>query len=337
MSRPRVATVLTARPWESDFVMAARATSSVRIVARAYEAGHIPDDADVVIVGSEVAWVTPVLIGRWVDEGRRVIGIHPAGDDPGRRLLRAGRAHEVRPDDTGSIELVGLARLLAHQPTRPAAAGSVIVVSGPEGAPGRTEVSILMALTMADQQNSVLVDLDPNPSVSLRLGLAPRPDAADLAECLHAGRSVPPDLIRRVGSLDVVAGCFGRSPLGATATRDIVWGLAQSYDRVILDTGPWTPSDRIVPLADRAIIVCDASPVGVVRTAAMTMTWMGPEPALVLNRVVPGPFDAVTEARRAVGLDPTIVLGFDPSIRLGSLSCRPPDVDRKRSFAGLAA
>ncbi len=336
MSRPRIATVLTARPWESDFVMAARATSSVRIVARAYEAAQVPDDADVVIVGSEVAWVTPVLIGRWVDAGRRVIGIHPAGDAPGRQLLRAGRAHEVRPDDTGSVELVGLARLLAHQPARPATAGTVIVVTGPEGAPGRTEVSILTALTMADRQSSVLVDLDPNPSVSLRLGLAPRPDTSDLAESLHAGGAIS-DLIRRVGSLDVVAGSFGRGPLERTAARDIVWGLARSYDRVILDTGPWTPADDLVPLADRAIIVCDASPVGVVRTAGMTMEWMGPEPALVLNRVVPGPFDAVAEARRAVGLDPTIVLGFDPSIRLGSLTCRPPDVDRKRSFAGLAA
>ncbi|MDH3396641.1 MAG: hypothetical protein OEM81_02285, partial [Acidimicrobiia bacterium] len=88
MTRPRVATILSAREWESTFADMARATSLVRLVARAYQPSDLERRAgelDVIVAGAETAWVTPTAIKNWRSRGAGVLGLYPPHDRPGRR------------------------------------------------------------------------------------------------------------------------------------------------------------------------------------------------------------------------------------------------------------
>lgn len=323
--RPRVATVLSARPWEADFVTAARATAAVRVVSRAYEPGDIGVETDVVVVGSEVAWVTAALLRRWQDAGLRVLGIHPRGDKPGKAMLTAGGVQEIRDEDTGSIELVATARLLGLATGRRRSSGRIVAVTGPSGAPGRTDIALLTALAAGGTERTVLVDLDRQaPSLSLRLGLSPRPDVADAFETLGDAGAVADSSVRSVDSLSVVTGTFARPALDATAARDITWALARAFDRVVVDAGPYWSTDPIVPIAEEVLFVCDATPTGLIRAAAAVMEWTGPQPTLVLNRLVGDPAETIAAARRAIGLEPTIRIPYDEDIRLSATLCTLP-------------
>jgi len=75
--------------------------------------------------------------------------------------------------------------------------------------------------------------------------------------------------------------------------------------------------DYIIRLRDgengstTGIVVADASPTGIVRTAAVLGEWAGSPPRLVLNRVDPGHGgEAVTAVRRWTGLDPVALVPF---------------------------
>ncbi|MDH3307791.1 MAG: hypothetical protein OEO77_09775 [Acidimicrobiia bacterium] len=338
MMRPRVATVLSARPWESDFVTAARATAAVRVVARAYEPGEVGPDVDVIVVGSDVAWVTPSLLRRWCDAGIRVIGVHPQGDLPGKAILEAGEAHEIRSDDVSSIELVAAARLLGLSGGGTRSTGRIGVVTGPDGAPGRTEMAILHAFSRSRAERTVIVDLDRRaPSLSLRLGLPPRPDLADGLDELRNEGTITPAILREIDGLSVVTGTFGRPPVDATTARDIVWALSRDFDRVVVDGGPWAIDDPLVPIADEVILVCDATPTGLVRAAGVVIHWTGAQPSLVLNRMVGDPQETLMAARRATGLEPSLQIPYDEDIRLSAARCQIPPASTWRWMSGLAA
>ena len=74
-----------------------------------------------------------------------------------------------------------------------------------------------------------------------------------------------------------------------------------THDRVVLDVGPCAP-----PYDGDALVVCDSSPVGIVRCAALLQSWLGPEPALVVNRV-DDDLD-LGLIRRATGLEPVALV-----------------------------
>jgi hypothetical protein len=73
---PRVATVLSARDWESGLVSLAKETAEVRMVLRAYRPEEVEEEAhrlDVVVAGAETSWVTPARIATWRRRGLRVV------------------------------------------------------------------------------------------------------------------------------------------------------------------------------------------------------------------------------------------------------------------------
>ncbi len=86
-ARPALATVLSPRPWEGQLAAAALESALVRLVARCYNPLDVPASADVVVVGTEVPWLSIDLISRWRAQGRSVIGIFPVGDRPALRML----------------------------------------------------------------------------------------------------------------------------------------------------------------------------------------------------------------------------------------------------------
>ncbi len=331
---PRVVTVLSAREWEPGLVAAARDTAAVRLVLRAYQPDDIDrqrSDIDVVVAGAETSWVTPAQVGAWRRSGLRVVGIYPAGDAPGRSLLEAGGAHEILPDDTPPAAILQAIRFL--RPGLDTAAvdpqGCVVAVTGPRGAPGRTEVALTLAWRWGRRNRVVLIDADLEaPALAVRLGRPPRPDLTDVADAVRATGSIPAEAVQRVGPLHVVVGSHrpGELPLRASLAEDVVEAAAAGYPIVVLDLGPTAPDDRLLKRADRAVLVCDGSPTGLVRAARATADWAGPLPTLVVNRVDRrSRHDVVAAARKWTGLDPLALVANSPRLRAAAVAAGAPD------------
>ncbi|MEZ5175920.1 MAG: hypothetical protein R2823_06910 [Acidimicrobiia bacterium] len=341
----RVATVLSARDWESGLVAYARDTAAIRVVLRAFQPRDIEShrgEIDVVVAGGEVAWVTPHQITTWTRLGIVVVGIHPPGDRPAAALLELGGAAEVLPDDIDIAALVQAIRFVA-----PAgdvrvsdARGVVTAVVGTRGAPGCTEVACAMAVTSARQSKTVLIDLDTiAPALAIRLGVAPRPDLADAADMVRSEGTFDRSCVRRVGEVDVVVGSHRdnepvmRDPM-VTGLVEVAAGL---YDSVILDVGSSPVGDALIETVNEVVLVVDGSPVGIVRAARATSNWFGPTPRLVVNKVPRTRHDeTVVAVRRWTGLDPVAVIPEHPRVRRNTVRARLPDRSFTRALAGAS-
>jgi MinD superfamily P-loop ATPase len=340
----RVATVLSAREWEANLVAEARRTAAVRLVLRAYQPGDVDerlDELDVVVAGAETSWVTPARIATWRRRGVRVVGIHPEGDRPGRDLLRAAGADEVLDDTVPVDAILQTIRFLAP-PTAPGAedvGGAVVAVTGPRGAPGRTEVALALASRWARKRRTILIDLDLDaPALAIRLGLSPRPDLTDAADRVRETGAIPAGTARAVGRLHVVVGSHrpGEPSLRRALVEDVVEAAAAAYPVVVLDAGETDPDDPILKRADHAVLVVDAGALGIVRAARAVAEWSGPPPALVLNRVGRGRTDEATvAARRWTGLDPAAFVPDHRAIAEATRHAGPPDRRLDRALSRL--
>ncbi len=335
-ARPRVATVLTAREWETNLATAARATSAIRLVARAYEPSDLSGDLDVVVAGAETAWVTPSFIKSWQNRGVRVLGLHPPGDGPARRMLEAVPADEIRPDSTSSIDLIHLTRVLGLDVRTAQPEGGLVVVTGPHGAPGRTEVAVALAHEFAKVGETLLLDLDTDaPSVSMRLGLTPSPSTLEAEDAVRSSGLLPDSVIQRVGSLGVVVGSLGRRITSQAMIAELARAATQSAEFVVADMHAWAGDDQLIAHAEHAVLVCDASPIGLIRGAEVAMHWSGPTPAVVLNRVSTNRQDLTAAARRAIGLDPAVMVADHGEIRASSVRALPPVDSLRTALAEL--
>lgn len=329
-----VATVLSARDWEPQLVAHARSTATIRIVVRAFQPSDLDrhlDDVDVVVAGGEVSWVTPAVIASWRSAGVGVLGVAPTGDEPAAGLLTLGGADEVVPDSIDVAALVQAIRFVAPRRPRPMPErrGSVVAVVGSRGAPGCTEVAISYALACTDDRDTLLVDADVDaPAVAVRLGLPPRPDLADIAEAIRIEGHPEPGQVGRFGDLDVIVGSHRPydAPLGRQDIAGVIRAAAGSWDVVVVDVGASSGGFDIVADADEAILVVDACALGIVRAARLVEGWMGPAPALVLNRVAPAERSRTIEAVRAwTGLDPAVVVPDRRQVRRAASTARMPE------------
>jgi MinD-like ATPase involved in chromosome partitioning or flagellar assembly len=342
----RVATVLSAREWEPGLVAHARDTATLRVVLRAYQPSDIEARAgeiDVVVAGGEVTWVTPRQVSTWRRLGFGVIGVHPAGDVPAAELLVRGGANEVVPDTIDTVALVQAIRFVA-----PAAdqivvegRGRVTAVTGSRGAPGCTEVALAYASVSAKSEPTLLIDADlAAPALAIRLGLPPRPDLTDAADGVRENGCISSECLHRVGSLSVITG--SHRPAEARLRDTLISGVIDAgraqFDHVVLDIGIGDDRASLVEGADEALLVVDASAVGVVRAAQITSEWLGPQPTLVLNRVDPHDRAQVVDAtRRWTGLEPAAVVLERKQVRRATASARMPDRRFTRAIASVGA
>lgn len=330
--------MLTAREWETNLATAARATSAVRLVARAYEPSDVVREVDVVVAGAETTWVTPSWIKSWANRGVRVLGLFPPGDRPAQRMLERANADEIWPDDTASLDLVNLARAMGLEARRRTEGGRLIVVTGAHGAPGRTETAVCLAHALSAVGPTLLLDLDTDaPSVSMRLGLPPFPSMADIEDILTVTGDLPPSAIQHSESLSVLTGDLTRRPSLESMLTDIARAATRLADTVIVDARAWSPGDELVAESDVAILVCDASPVGLIRGAEVALRWSGPAPHLILNRVPADADDVLVAARRAIGLEPTAIIPERTSIRTASRLALPPPAIFRSALGPLAS
>ena len=327
MNRPRVATFLSARECEPLLVDAARRDTQIRIVRRAYEPQDLERSAplDAVVVGSETAWITSARIYSLRKTGIKVIGIYPQGDRPGRDLLHRGGVDVALPDTTPPEDLLNAASTVSPEKASPTGRGKLIAVTGPRGAPGRTEVAISLGHVLAEYCSVVLIDLDLDaPAISFRMGLRPGPDLIDAAEQVR--RTEQPQ-IAGIGSPTVIAGPrpLPRLVDPKPAVADLVDASLSAFDVVVVDVGPLHSELTILGTCDSIVLVCDASPISIIRASHAVADWVGPTPEVAINRVDPQIEEAsIRLARRALGLEPSIVLpvldtnGGKPSPLLGA-------------------
>jgi len=318
--RAAVATVLTAHPWEEDFVAFARDGAGLRVVARAYEPEEVIRRApDVVVVGSETSWISPTHVRAWRRRGVKVLGLHPVGDGPGQELFRRGGADAILPETTSMVGLYRAVQALSVVEPSTLTEGALVAVTGPRGAPGRTEMALALAFGAADRHRTLLVDLDP-PSIGIRLGLGPHPTLLEALDEIRADGVPPP--VRRVGPLSILAGVEG-GPLVAPLRWELIRASLDSFDLVVVDLGPWPHNEAVIRNARSAVLVCDAGPTGMVRAASMVHDWIGASPRLIVNRVVDDE-DTRHVARRALGLEPAVLVPLLEPVRSASLECQPP-------------
>jgi len=322
--RPKVATILSAQPWEQQFADAARSSGGVRLVCRAYDPGDLPLDVEVIIGGSETSWMTPACVNAWQARGIRVIGIHPATDAPGRQLFEAAGADAVLSALEPPEVLLGTARSLAAFPSRFLDGPRITVVSGPAGAPGRTECAVAIARLVSRKTRTLLVDLDDrSPSVALRLGLPPFPNVDDAIDGTRATGMIPVDALQAAGDLQVLAGTLRGSRIDPRMRRDILWAARDLGAHIVVDAGAPDEDDPILEIATDTILVCDASPIGLVRAATLAAWWRADPPRVLLNRIGTEQEDMLRACRHALGLEPWASIAYDPEVRRASVRAEP--------------
>lgn len=342
---PRVATVLSAREWEAALVAAAQANVQARLVLRAFHPEEIirsVETIDVVVAGMETTWVTPARIASWRRAGLRVVGVHPAGDEPSRRALLTSACDEVIADTTPADEIlsiVGLLRTLSPRPER-SAVGTSVVVAGPRGAPGRTEVALALACRWARRSSTLLLDLDLEaPNLAVRIGTEPRPDVVDISDRLLTTGELDAGSLRTFHGVSVAVG--SHRPHEVLAMRDLLEddmldaALAE-WQTVVVDAGVTGGDHNLVKRSDHAIVVAEASASGLVRAARFLADWSGPPPALVLNRAGRDVRDVIKAARRWTGLEPAAVILDRPAIRDASRRARRPDRSIRRALSRVS-
>jgi hypothetical protein len=165
--------------------------------------------------------------------------------------------------------------------------GSVVVVGGGSDAPGRTELVIGMAATLAACEEPVLLlDLDrTHPGVARRLGYQLTPNLMDAFVAVDAGASPDGALAQRAGFASgsvrfdaIVSG--GRAGDGS-ANRDpggLIVDAKARWRWVVVDAGPnpgLDPGPRprspsastaaVLATADQVIAVASPTPLGVLR------------------------------------------------------------------------
>lgn len=344
--------VLLALPEPRSAALAAELDlEDVEVVAVVPEGAILPlrSGIDVVVVTASRAVLTPALVDACDRAGVRIV---PLGDGDPRLIARYGLS-EPLPESARGWEVA--AALLADAPRSNEHASlpphRITAVWGPPGAPGRSTLSIQLAVELARTgRHTALVDADTvAPSIALLLGLSDD-DPGIAAACRRAelGALDPAELTRLAtsvdtsgGSIDVLGGINRPSrwpELSAprlSAALQVCRGWAQETvvdvsaafdadDEATYDlTGPRRHAATAAALAeaDRIVAVASADPLGIsrfLRDHAELRRLTAPTPVVVVvNQLRAGPLglDARGQIRRTLerfgGITDVVFVPFD--------------------------
>jgi hypothetical protein len=306
--RPAIATVI-GPGWEPRLVEHTRATGLARLVGRCCDHAGLVDvtsRADVVFIGSEAHWL-PASDLRQLAAVTRLIGV--ATDAPGARLLDRAGVRDVIDADTPPAGMLAMA--LAEHRRQP---GKIVEVTGPRGAPGRSEVALALTYAMGESERSCLIEADhAGPSLGLRMLLPPSRSGA----------------MHRAHGASLMPAPTGTSVVGTVRVAGFIDAAREAHDTTVIDGGPYSAWHSIIDV-DQIVIVGEASDVGVVRLARLCDTWSGPTPRLVINRHRPG--QDLRQVRRATGLEPAAVISEHEVARPGLI----PTAEMRSALRGLA-
>ncbi len=302
MTRPTVATVLSARAWEPQFCDAIHRTALARLVARVFEPIDLSchPGLDWVVVGAETAWFSASTVAALHDRGISVVGVHADDDPAGAEFLTLAGADLVVGESTDPVHV-----LRCLQTPTPNLAGNhhrALAVIGPRGA-GVTTVAI--GLGTAAGATAAIIDTDEVPGVGPALGLPPPQVGGHPFGEVRVGASRVDGVGPTVVTLGAVDG-----PLSLAVGTEVVRSARSTFSTVVVDAPP--PFDeRVGWCVDEVVLVLDAGVQGLLRGMAIIERWSWPTPHLVINRVDDD--DVVLAARRTIGLDPAAVIPLSPN------------------------
>ncbi|HEX6299839.1 MAG TPA: hypothetical protein VF148_05210 [Acidimicrobiia bacterium] len=285
---------------------------------------------DVLLIDDVCSFLTPRLVAVIKQSGAEVIGVYMPEDGPDakRRLLECGIADVIETEASPEEFLAKIEATLAHRTTVPTTEPSLmsralrIGVTGPCEGVGMTEVAVALAQSMANDLETVLVDLDQRwPSVAQRLDLPVHPNIRTaLDHALHRIERLD-EAIHRLGDLMIVGGRAdgGR---GAEISRPdalmLLDALGSRSDVIVADLGPVSESSALIREFDTVIMVGEATPVGVSRLVKTAGTVLAQHPLqsllLVVNKMGRGSFrrsEILDEVGRMLPDIPAVTLPYD--------------------------
>jgi len=201
VSEVRIVTCAGGAAWEAPLVRGLqRRELGIELVRRCVDHGELlgialRDRPRAALVAAELPWLDRDLVGTLQDAGVAVVAIDSLG---GRPLDRLGVSRVLDADATVEAVVAHLHGIGGDSApsVRPPDAdevsglnGRVVAVWGGPGAPGRTTVSVHLAVEAARSgAKVVLVDADPwAPAVAQVLGLAESPSVAQAARLAAEG------------------------------------------------------------------------------------------------------------------------------------------------------
>ncbi len=305
-----VLVVAAGAAWESRALALLGGQSGIVVLKRCVDVDDLigaasAGQADVAVVGIDAPGLDVAAIEHLRTHGVRPVAVvpgGPAGDAAGLRAARIGIRAVVAEDELPSLpEVVASAEAPTDTVPReevpgqpelpPTAAGRVIAVWGPAGAPGRTTVACALAAELARRgARSLLVDADPHGgAVAQQLGILD-----EVSGLLSAARlSVSGMLTERFTSvqrglsqhLSVVTG-LPRADRWLEVRSGVVEHLLETgrqQGHVVVDTGFSLEQDLTadavgrpgrnqmtlgaIEVADEVVVVGSADPVGLSRLA----------------------------------------------------------------------
>ncbi|HKX76412.1 MAG TPA: hypothetical protein VJR05_13585 [Acidimicrobiia bacterium] len=293
MNEIEVALAVSARDWPDRLHTFLADHGGARVRSQVMVAEDVlVESFQVLVIDDICSFLTPRLVEQVRRQGRQVLGVFDPGEAPdGKdRLLECGVDLVIEADADGDEFVIALRTLLlSDQPAPPAPAASpsdagrakLVVVGGPSGGTGATEVAVAIADRLARKAPTVLVDVDEvSPAIAQRLGLQLLPNLRTALDALqHRHGSVENSLVRK-GSLHVVTGLSGERDwmeVRPSQVTDLLSELGTHFNFVIAncgshleqvgfgDAGRFGITRHVIAAADELIVVGLPSPVGVTR------------------------------------------------------------------------
>lgn len=335
----------------ADELAAELALEGVDVIATVPAAplAEIPDGVEAIIVPATRSILNADLIALCDRAGVRILAL---GAEDSRLLGRLGLSTALRPDAAGwEIAAALLAETDTPPPPEAQLPPRIVAVWGPHGAPGRSTLSIQLAVELSRTgRRTALVDADTvAPSLAMLLGLGDdAPGIAAACRRAELGALDPAELTRlattvttSAGEIEVLPGINrpSRWPELSSARLVAALGTCRGWiDETVVDVaGAFDADDEVtydlagprrhaattaaLQEADLIVAIASADPLGIsrfIRDHAELRRLTSPTPVIVVvNQVRPGPLgiDARGQVRRTLerfaGITDVFFLPFD--------------------------
>jgi len=286
---PVVALVLSPRDWATRLHRHAADHGGVRVKARIVRPEEATsDDFEVLVVDDTTSFMSRRLVDELHAAGQKVLGVYDEEEfaEGREQLLEMGvdaviNAHSSTEEFVHEIGVMrsGLVIRHAKAAAQHAVSGKIVVVGGPFGGTGSTELAIELAGQLHESgPRTVLVDADDvAPSIAQRLALPLVPNLRTIVDHSRHGEDLDVDVDDSVG-FGIVCGIphpRGWLELRPTDVTAAVEDLAKSADWVVVDVssgverlpgdGRYRLARKLIGAADILIGVGVPTPLGVSR------------------------------------------------------------------------
>jgi MinD-like ATPase involved in chromosome partitioning or flagellar assembly len=339
---PVVLLVLSPRDWAARLHRYAVDHGGLHVKARVLRQEEVAiDGLDVLVVDDTTSFLSRRLIEEIHSRSAKVLGVYDSNDFPEGRLrlldLGVDGVIEAASEPEEFVRRIGQMRSLRPTAVPPVGAstsdaGRLLVVGGPFGGTGSTEVAIGVAAAIhRGGGRVVLVDADDvAPSIAQRLGLPVVPNLRTLVDQSRRGEMLEVD---RTTGFDVVCGLPNPRDWAELRPLDVssaIGDLANGTDAVVVvdissgierlpGDGRFRLARRIIADAHTVLGVGVATPNGVSRlldwAAEVSAINGSARLVLVLNRVPAGGFVRSEVAREIERVFAPSEVGFLPEDR----------------------